>query len=325
MLEQFRRRGDARRSTWMLPLSVLAGALVAGAICNEWAEKRAEKRNPPHGHRIEVDGVALHYLDTGGSQPAVVLLHGNGVTSADMETSGLIDELKDRARVITFDRPGYGYSERPRDQSWTPEAQADLLAKALARCKVEKAVVFGHSWGALVALALALRHPQRVMGLVLASGYYFPTVRADVMSSVAAAPLIGDFLRVTVLPLMERLTAPAAFAKLFAPLPIPKRFHDLFPATLAYRVTQMRASAEEASMMAPAARRLARQYGAILPPVTIMSGDADRIVDCERQSEALHRAARGSQLRLFPGVGHMLHYAVTSEVAEATLQTAAAA
>jgi pimeloyl-ACP methyl ester carboxylesterase len=40
--------------------------------------------------------------------------------------------------------------------------------------------VLGHSWGALVALALGLRHPDAVGSLVLASGYYFPTARLDV-------------------------------------------------------------------------------------------------------------------------------------------------
>ena len=248
MFEQIRRPAETRRWSWVSGLSALAGSLVASAAWNERAAKRAERLHPPHGRMIDVDGVKLHYLDTGGSQPAVLLLHGNAVTSADMEISGLIDELKDRHRVIAFDRPGYGYSERPRDTSWTPEAQADLFAKALKQLKVEIVVVFGHSWGALVAVACALRHPQLSKGLVLASGYYFPTPRSDVIvGSIGATPLFGDLMRWTISPLIGRLTAPAAFAKMFAPLPVPGRFRDLFPASLSLRPTQMRASSEEAS------------------------------------------------------------------------------
>jgi pimeloyl-ACP methyl ester carboxylesterase len=52
-----------------------------------------------------------------------------------------------------------------------------LIKLALARIGVSHAVVLGHSWGASVAIALALRYPALVRGLVLASGYYYPTLR----------------------------------------------------------------------------------------------------------------------------------------------------
>jgi pimeloyl-ACP methyl ester carboxylesterase len=316
MLEQIRRPADAPRSSWVFGLSAVAGALFASALWNAREDKRGERRNPPQGRMIEVDGARLHFLDTGGSKPAVVLIHGNVVTSSDMEISGLVEDLKDRHRVLVFDRPGYGYSDRPRDRSWTPEAQADLLAKALERCGVESAVVFGHSWGAMVAVAFALRHPQAVKGLVLASGYYFPTVRWDVVvNSVGAAPLLGDLLRRTITPLFGRIAAPALFAKMFDPLTVPARFRDRFPAILSFRPEQLRAGAEEAVMMAPAAHRLSSQYAAVAAPVTIVTGDADGIVDWERQSKALHDAIPGSRFMLFPGVGHMVHYAATSEIA----------
>ena len=70
-------------------------------------------------------------------------------------------------------------------------------------------------------------------------------------------------------------------------------------------------------MMDPAAQRLSSQYGAISSPVTIVAGEDDEIVDTERQSKALHDAMPGSCLKLFPGVGHMVHYAATAEIAEA--------
>jgi pimeloyl-ACP methyl ester carboxylesterase len=307
-----------RRTSWALGLSVVVGALAASALWNKRAEKRAETRNPPQGRMIDVDGVPLQLLDTGGFKPAVLLIHGNAVTSADMEISGLIDALKDRYRVIAFDRPGYGYSERPRDRSWTPEAQADLFAKALAQMQIEKAVVFGHSWGALVAAAYGLRHPHRVNGLVLASGSYFPTLRSDaLLAAIGAAPALGDILRRTISPLVGRLMAPAAFAAMFAPLPVPERFKHSFPASLLFRATQLRASSEEGTMMIPAEKRFSSLYGAMKPPVTIIAGDADKIVDPQEQSAALRDAIPGSVLVLLPGVGHMTHYAATAKVAAA--------
>ena len=78
----------------------------------------------------------------------------------DFESSGLIDLAAQNYRVIVFDRPGFGYSDRPRNVVWTPTAQAELINGALHRLGVSHAIVLGHSWGASVAVALALKYPN---------------------------------------------------------------------------------------------------------------------------------------------------------------------
>ena len=111
--------------------AVVAGlGLAASYLFVRSKTAQAERDNPPRGKFVEVDGVRLHYLER-GSGPALVLLHGNGVYATDFEYSGLIDKLSERYRVIAFDRPGYGYSERPRTTLWTPDAQARLLHHAM--------------------------------------------------------------------------------------------------------------------------------------------------------------------------------------------------
>jgi len=74
----------------------------------------------------------------------------------DFQSSGLIDLAAKKYRVIAIDRPGFGHSDRPRSTVWTPEAQGDLIAAALKGIGVPRAIVLGHSWGTLVAVALAL-------------------------------------------------------------------------------------------------------------------------------------------------------------------------
>ena len=75
-------------------------------------------------------------------------------------------------------------------------AQADLIHAALPRLGVHDPVVLGHSWGALVALSMGLRHPQDIGSLVLASGYYFPTLRLDTpLLAGPALPGIGALWR----------------------------------------------------------------------------------------------------------------------------------
>src|SRR5690348_2098379 len=69
-----------------------AAALIALAVGNHLVARRAERRHPPRGACIEVDGVGLHYSDRGEGSP-VVLIHGNAVSGDDWDTSGVADLL----------------------------------------------------------------------------------------------------------------------------------------------------------------------------------------------------------------------------------------
>src|ERR1700760_1888369 len=194
----------SRRRPSSMGTTLAAGAIALGALAvvNHLMARRAERAHPPEGSFMEVDGVRLHYSDRGKGSP-VVLIHGNAVSGDDWNTSGVAEFLLRSHRVVIFDRPGFGYSERPRGHLWTAAQQADLLYKALRQLGVERPVVVGHSWGTIVALALAERHQADVAGLVLLSGYYFWTLRPDVLLVLAGAlPVLGDVLRYTVLPLL---------------------------------------------------------------------------------------------------------------------------
>jgi len=295
-----------------------AAALAATALVVRQEARRAERENPPTGKFVTVDGVRLHFVDTGGSGPAVVLLHGNGAMIADMEISGLIDRAARNYRVIAFDRPGYGYSERPRDRLWTPVAQARLLRHALTLMGIERPVIVGHSWGNLVALALGLDFPRDVSGLVLVSGYYFPSVRADaLLFGPPAIPGVGDVMRYTVSPVIGHAIAPKMIRKMFAPMPVTPRFDAEFPVELTLRPSQIRASSEETALMIPAAAALESRYRDLRMPVIILAGAEDEIVDTNDQSVRLHSAIAQSELKVLPGLGHMLHHFAADQVVAA--------
>jgi hypothetical protein len=119
---------------------VTIGALVASALFNLGRAKKAERDNPPTGKFIEVGGVRLHYVECGEGE-ALVLLHGNGSMIEDFQSSGLIEMAAKKYRVIVFDRPGFGHSDRPRSTVWSPEAQANLFNAALRKIGVSRAVV----------------------------------------------------------------------------------------------------------------------------------------------------------------------------------------
>jgi pimeloyl-ACP methyl ester carboxylesterase len=317
-----RKAGHAKSRRWLAPLLVGSAAAAAAAVLyNRKQTKDAERRHPPIGRFLHVDGVRLHYIERGRGEP-LVLIHGNGTMIQDFTVSGLVDRLAERYRVIVIDRPGYGYSSRPRGL-WTPRAHASLFRNALERLGVERATVYGHSWGTLVAVALALESPGLVRSLVLGSGYYYPTLRADTfLLSPPAIPVIGDAMRYTISPLVAKAILPGMIKQVFKPAPVPERFDRQFPKALMLRPLQLRAAAEDAALMTPVVMELERHYGELTMPVTIITGADDQISDVGRQSERLHRELPGSEFIALPGLGHMIHHLAPDAVIDAIDRTA---
>jgi pimeloyl-ACP methyl ester carboxylesterase len=300
-----------------------AAMLAATALLNGQLARKAQRANPPKGKFIEIEGVRLHYLERGNGRP-LVLLHGNGSMIQDFESSGLIALAESNYRVVVFDRPGFGHSMRPRDVVWTPEAQADVFAKALEQLDIQQAIVLGHSWGASVALALATKHPALVDALVLVSGYYFPTLRPDVLAlSGPAIPGLGDLLSFTISPIVSRLMWPVMLRKMFSPRSVPGKFAG-FPKEMAFRPSQIRASAAETALMIPAAFTAKNSYGKLTIPIIIVAGEDDRIIDIDEQSARLHNEISQSKLHRIASTGHMVQQSATAELMIAIDEAAAA-
>jgi len=311
-----------RRYPVTTSVAAAAGILAATAIVNRQLAEKAQRDNPPQGRFIDIDGVRLHYVERGNGRP-LVLFHGNGSMIQDFESSGLIDLAAENYRVIVFDRPGFGHSLRPRKVVWTPEAQADLFIKALDRLHVQQAIVLGHSWGASVAVALAIKHPAFVEALVLASGYFFPTARTDVVAlSAPAIPGLGDIVSFTIAPIVSRLMWPAMLRKMFGPRSVPEKFAG-FPKEMAVRPSQIRASAAETALMIPAAFAFSKTYEELAMPMIIIAGEDDRLIDIDEQSGRLHDEVKQSKLHRIGGAGHMVQQSATRDLMAAIDEAAA--
>jgi pimeloyl-ACP methyl ester carboxylesterase len=293
---------------WIFLLTALLALLVYVVA------KVVERRNPPVGNFLEIDGTRLHYIERGTGLP-VVFLHGNATMLQDFLLSEAFASAAKQNRAIAFDRPGFGYSTRPRARTWTASEQADVIAEALRRLNLGPVALVGHSWGTLVAVAVAERHPALVRSVVLLSGYYYPTPRFDAaLASVGAMPLIGDILRYTFIPVVGLLMLPITLRIMFAPCPLPDRFGRKFPRLMMLRPWQLRASLGDGAVMLQSAAGLQRRYQAVQVPTFITAGGEDRVVD-PSQSNKLHQDIRGSELHVLPAVGHMVQHSAPDEVA----------
>ena len=303
-------------TTTEVVLLICVAVVAVVVLANIALEFIARRRHPPLGKFIELEGVRLHLERGPPDGPVLVMLHGNGTLLQDLALSGLVDAAAQKFRVICFDRPGFGHSSRPRSVIWSPDRQGQLLCDALSRLGVTQAVVLGHSWGTLVALAMAARNNRLVRGLVLISGYYFPTWRVDVMiASAGAIPIVGDILRYTVSPISSWLALPLFAKKVFAPTSVPDIVKRQYPRLLLIRPGQIRAVAEDSAFMVPAAAALSLAYRRIRCPTAIVAGQEDQIVKSD-QAEHLKRVLPHATVTSVPGSGHMLHYFVPKEIAQ---------
>jgi pimeloyl-ACP methyl ester carboxylesterase len=303
---------------------VALGALaVAGgtAAYVSWAAQRAEAKHPPRGRLMEVDRVRIHFIDR-GEGPVILLLHGKGSMASDFEGSGLIDALAAHHRVIAIDRPGFGYSERPRDRSWNATEQAKLFAATLGHLGIPSAIVVGHSFGASCALALALEAPHLVSKLVLLGGYYYPAPRAKRLSDTSAIPVVGDFMNYTASAVAARFALGKLQRRKFSPQPVADAFLQAVPKEMLLRPAQMFAEAAESLMIADEAERLSLRYDEIKHPITLLAGDEDAALETASQSKKLHEALPHSKLKVIEKAGHMLHYAAPQTILAAIEEAA---
>jgi pimeloyl-ACP methyl ester carboxylesterase len=97
-----------------------------------------------------------------------LLLH-HGLASSQRIWDRVVPGLTRRFRVVTFDARGHGLSAKPNRGYGFHHTTADALAVARGTT-LHRPIVVGHSWGAMVALELAARHPRSIAGAVLVDG-----------------------------------------------------------------------------------------------------------------------------------------------------------
>lgn len=125
--------------------------------------------NPVEGW-AEVRDLRMRYLDWGGDGAPVLALHG--LASSAHWYDIVAPLLCDRFRIIAPDQRGHGQTTQANDGYDWRSVASDAVG-LLDVLEIEKAIVFGHSWGGNVAVATAAHHPERVSALVMIDGGFF--------------------------------------------------------------------------------------------------------------------------------------------------------
>ncbi len=134
---------------------------------SELAMTTAQDDDPEVGGWIDAAGIKTNYHDVGAGKP-VILLHGSGPGVTAWANWRLnIGPISEHFRVIAPDLVGFGLTERPSDIRYSLDTWVAHLNGLMDSLGLEKASLVGNSFGGALALATAVRSPERVDRLVL--------------------------------------------------------------------------------------------------------------------------------------------------------------
>ena len=142
----------------------IAAALFVALLWLGWISNDEAVPRLARGDRfVSADGIRLRYRIVGTGEPTIVLLHGFG---GKIESWGGVPDAMHCGRVVVFDLPGFGASDRP-NVSYDLDSQRRRVIAALDSLGIRRAVFAGTSMGGAIAALIAARSPERVMALAL--------------------------------------------------------------------------------------------------------------------------------------------------------------
>lgn len=300
-----------------LALLLIAGALAL--LASRYLSRRVEAEFPPVGAFAEIDGVRLHHIDIPAGPdpefPPILFIHGAGGNARDLRFA-VSRGIHGRGRMLFVDRPGAGYSERGGGASAAPDRQAALIAGLMKELGMEKAIVVGHSFGAAVALAMAVGMPERVAGLVLVAPASHPWPGGGVTwyYRLSRIPVLGRiFIETLVIP-VGNLLYRRAVREIFSPDPVPKDYHADSGARLLLRPRAFRYNAQDVNRLYDHVSRLSQHYHRIEAPTVIVSGESDNVVVPQYHAHRLASEIRDAKLIKLDDAGHMPAHVVPEEI-----------
>lgn len=287
--------------------SALAASVAAKLLLRprdvEWEKNREVVFHADYSRFTEVDGVRVHYQEAGEPQdPPMILIHG--FASSNLVWSKVFLEFAAAGyRVIAPDLLGYGYSGKPRHLDYTIPRQAEMVVSFMQRLGIDRAVLLGSSYGAAVAVTIALDHPGLVEKLILVGAVNNNKPTRYMLMRLFSSPIIGDILSPLVVGSRRLLRLRM------------KRVYDRH----AWVLDEKRVDARHLPLATRGAHRaiirtvrrwdaerVSRDAHLLKLPTLLLWGDRDREVPLT-DGERLHREIPNSRLIVFRDCGHLPH------------------
>ncbi len=255
-----------------------------------------------------VDSIELYYEEHGSGDPLLLIM---GLAADSTAWLLQIPDFEKHYRTIVFDNRGVGRSSKP-PGPYTIHQMADDAAGLLDVLGIARTHVVGVSMGGMIAQELALRHPQRVRGLVLGCTYPEPDTDIERQRQFSVAQFGGtvtaggemqiDLSAFDPMSFFQHLL-PAVFNQEFIEHELPKLM-QLFAGALQYGFSMEAILGQVAAVMNHKATDRLHQ---ITAPTLVITGDADRLVP-PANSDILARHIPNARLLKVPGGSHGFNF-----------------
>lgn len=279
-------------------------SFVAGFKREDGAEEAVDAAPAQNVKSATVDRTEIQYMESGDGGSTVLLIHGFG---GDKDNWLFVQqELAAKFRVIALDLPGHGGSSRDVSAFASLADFANLCDRFAAATGCEKVHLAAHSFGGAIAIAFALRHPQRVDSLTLiAPAGLGAEVNRSYIDGFVKSRRPRELKQVLQLLFAEPASVTAEMVESII------RYKRLDGVVIALEMLKERFFDDVTEFAS-----LRRQLNEIECRTQILWGEADRIVPFDKAvSESL-----SATVRILPNAGHMPHLEAFKEIAAAVVQ-----
>jgi pimeloyl-ACP methyl ester carboxylesterase len=251
-----------------------------------------------------VRDLELYYEEHGQGDPLLLIM---GFATDSTAWAFQVPSFAERYRTIAFDNRGVGRSSKP-PGPYTIHEMADDAAGLLDALGIERTHILGLSMGGMIAQEIALRHPERVRGLVLAATYPEPDEEVERTRRFTTGQLGGsitadgevqiDLQAVNPLVFFQHLL-PLVFSESFITTELPKLM-QLFAGSLQYGFSLEAIFGQLTAVMN---HKATDRLHKIASPTLVLTGDADRLIPAAN-SDVLAAHIPGARLMKIPGGTH---------------------
>ncbi len=182
-----RQRSYRGRGVLLVLAFILTGC---GGSAPSLTGEEIQARNPNHTY-VEIDGVALHYQQTGLGRPLIFI---HGLLEDYRIWRHITPGLTYGNTVYELDLMGFGLSEKPQDKTYDLDTYLAQLTAYIENFHLENIILAGHDFGAVIAAAYALQSPANVHKLILMSAPISAHESLPLNIRLLGVPLIGSLL-----------------------------------------------------------------------------------------------------------------------------------
>jgi non-heme chloroperoxidase len=238
------------------------------------------------------NGATLRYVEQGPAEAMpLILLHGFPDSWLSYET--VLANLPSTIHAIALSQRGFGNSDKP-EGSYHPRDLADDLAAFMTLRRIPRAIVAGHSLGALVVQRFALDFPERTAGLALIGTFKTLRDNADLKQLIDEVAAMADPVDLDLVRAFQAST-------------LAQPVSDEFFRTVVAEGARLPLSIWRAVLKEVAAYDDFAALSKIATPTILFWGERDAFSTYEQQQE-LASEIPGAELRVYAGAGHSLHW-----------------